>query len=90
VARLHALDPDCTFFLQQNPAVIDAGAFHNDVIATSHHDVLLYHELAFIDADAELERLERTYERLLRSRSLTAEAVFCGARAPLPNKLLMA
>lgn len=62
VARLHQLDPDRTFFLQQNPEVVDAGAFHNDVIATSHNDVLLYHELAFLDADAELERLETTYQ----------------------------
>lgn len=63
IARLHRLDPDRTFFLQQNPEVIDAGAFHNDVIATSHNDVLLYHEKAFVDADAELDRLERIYER---------------------------
>jgi succinylarginine dihydrolase len=64
IARLHGLDPERTFFLQQNPAVIDAGAFHNDVIATSHNDVLLYHELAFVEAEAELERLERTYAAL--------------------------
>jgi succinylarginine dihydrolase len=64
IARLHRLDPERTFFLQQHPAAIDAGVFHNDVIATSHENVLLYHERAFVDADAELARLESVYARL--------------------------
>lgn len=63
IARRHRLDPERTFFLQQHPAAIDYGVFHNDVIATSHQNVLLYHERAFIDANAELERLEFTYAR---------------------------
>jgi succinylarginine dihydrolase len=61
VARLHKLDPKRTFFLQQHPAAIDAGVFHNDVIATSHQDVLLHHELAFLNGEEELERLEQTF-----------------------------
>ena len=39
-----------TFFVRQNPAAIDAGVFHNDVIAVAHLHVLLYHELAFADS----------------------------------------
>lgn len=50
VARLHQLDPSWTIFAQQNPEVIDAGVFHNDVIAVGTDNVLLYHEDAFIDA----------------------------------------
>ena len=48
VARLHGLNPAHTFFVQQNPAVIDQGAFHNDVVAVGNREVLLYHEHAFL------------------------------------------
>lgn len=49
VARLHQLNPDRTMFVQQTPAVIDQGVFHNDVIAVSHRQVMFCHELAFVD-----------------------------------------
>lgn len=49
VARLHQLDPERTLFAQQNPAVIDQGVFHNDVIAVSNEQVLFCHELAFLN-----------------------------------------
>lgn len=62
IARQHRLNPEATFFLKQHPAAIEAGVFHNDVIATSHENVLLHHEFAFIDADEELNRLERAFE----------------------------
>ena len=48
VARLHQLDPAHTVFAQQNPAVIDQGVFHNDVIAVSNQQVLFCHQLAFL------------------------------------------
>ncbi|OVZ90227.1 N-succinylarginine dihydrolase [Yersinia frederiksenii] len=48
VARLHLLEPDRTVFVQQNPAVIDQGVFHNDVIAVSNQNVLFHHQHAFI------------------------------------------
>jgi succinylarginine dihydrolase len=48
VARLHQLDPDRTVFMQQNPAVIDQGVFHNDVIAVSNQNVLFHHQHAFV------------------------------------------
>jgi succinylarginine dihydrolase len=38
--------------VQQNPAVIDAGAFHNDVVAVGSREVLFYHEHAFLHVDA--------------------------------------
>ncbi len=61
IARMHRLDPETTFFLRQHPKAISAGVFHNDVIATSNEGVLLHHELAFVDADAELARLEKVF-----------------------------
>jgi succinylarginine dihydrolase len=49
VARLHGLDPERTLFVEQNPAAIAAGAFHNDVVAVANERVLFTHELAFAD-----------------------------------------
>lgn len=47
IARLHNLDDERCIFLKQNPAAIDAGVFHNDVIAVGNLDTLVFHELAF-------------------------------------------
>jgi succinylarginine dihydrolase len=47
IARRHQLDPKRVLLLQQAPAAIDAGVFHNDVIAVGDGDVLLFHEQAF-------------------------------------------
>ncbi|MEE8294561.1 MAG: N-succinylarginine dihydrolase, partial [Sphingomonadales bacterium] len=49
IARRHQLDPDQTHFVQQNPAAIDGGAFHNDVVSVSNKNVFFYHEEAFVD-----------------------------------------
>ena len=47
IARLHGLGEAHVVFAQQNPDVIDAGVFHNDVIAVGNGNVLFCHELAF-------------------------------------------
>jgi succinylarginine dihydrolase len=52
VARLHCLDHERVLFVEQNPAAIAAGAFHNDVVAVANQNVLLVHELAFAEAEA--------------------------------------
>lgn len=49
IARLHGLSDAHTVFAQQNPTAIDAGVFHNDVIAVGNGNVLFYHEQAFLD-----------------------------------------
>lgn len=51
VARLHRLDPERTLFVEQNPAAIAAGAFHNDVVAVANEQVLFTHEQAFADPE---------------------------------------
>lgn len=51
VARLHRLDPQRTLFVEQNPAAIAAGAFHNDVVAVANERVLFAHEQAFADPE---------------------------------------
>ncbi|MBK4995370.1 N-succinylarginine dihydrolase [Pseudomonas sp. S37] len=57
VARLHGLSDDGVVYAQQNPAVIDQGVFHNDVIAVGNGEVLFYHEDAFLDTDTVLGQL---------------------------------
>ena len=62
IARLHQLNPDDTFFLQQNPAAIDAGVFHNDVISVGNQNVLLCHEFAFVEQASQLQRIRDRFQ----------------------------
>ncbi|BAW24944.1 MULTISPECIES: N-succinylarginine dihydrolase [Pseudomonas] len=57
VARLHGLSDGGVVYAQQNPAVIDQGVFHNDVISVGNGEVLFYHEDAFLETDAVLGQL---------------------------------
>ena len=52
VARLHGLSAQTALHAQQNPAAIDAGVFHNDVIAVGNRELLFAHEDAFLAPDA--------------------------------------
>ena len=52
LARRHQLAPERTVFARQSSAAIDAGAFHNDVVAVAHENVLFHHEHAFEDKAA--------------------------------------
>lgn len=49
VARRHGLSAHQVVYAQQNPAVIDAGVFHNDVIAVGNRNAHFYHQDAFLD-----------------------------------------
>lgn len=61
IAANHQLvDENRLFFLQQNPEVIGKGVFHNDVIATAHNQLLLFHEKAFSDPKI-LEEIKAAY-----------------------------
>ena len=62
VARLHGLGAQRAVFASQDPAVIDQGVFHNDVIAVGNGNVLLYHEQAFLDERGTLDALHRAME----------------------------
>lgn len=61
IARLHGLDSKRTVYAQQNPNVIDAGVFHNDVIAVGNGNALLYHEEAFRDSESVIAALQAAY-----------------------------
>ena len=57
VARLHHLSPESVLYAQQNPAVIDQGVFHNDVIAVSNQQMLFCHQHAFVNQPELLAQL---------------------------------
>ena len=61
LARLHRLDPAATIFARQDPRAIDAGAFHNDVVAVGNCNVLLYHELAYSNSAHLMEEVDRKF-----------------------------
>jgi succinylarginine dihydrolase len=63
IARLHRLDPSRVVFLQQNPAAIDAGVFHNDVASVGNQNLLFYHEQAFVDGKRAITELQKSFAR---------------------------
>ncbi|MBS7670897.1 N-succinylarginine dihydrolase [Croceicoccus gelatinilyticus] len=51
IARRHGLDDTRTLFIEQSPVAIEAGAFHNDVVAVANEHVLFCHEQAFANRE---------------------------------------
>ena len=62
IARMHGLSEDGIVFAQQNPKVIDAGVFHNDVIAVGNQNLLIYHEKAFLNQKVILAGIKKKFE----------------------------
>lgn len=57
IAKQHQCENKAVF-AQQNPAVIDAGVFHNDVIAVGNLNVLFFHQHAFSNHEALLKKIQ--------------------------------
>ncbi len=64
VARAHGLDPARTIFIEQNPAAIEAGAFHNDVVAVANGPVLFTHAEAFADQQLVYDAIRAAFPAL--------------------------
>ena len=64
VARLHGLDLARTVFIEQNPAAIAAGAFHNDVVAVANGRVLFTHAEAFADQARAYDAIRAAFPQL--------------------------
>jgi len=64
ISRAHVLDPAQRVFAQQNPKIIDAGAFHNDVVSVSNLNTFFMHEEAFVDKAIMQDELRRKYAQL--------------------------
>ncbi len=59
ISRLHQIDPKKVIFLQQHPNAIDAGAFHNDVLAVGNKQLFLYHEEAFLKSHQVIDEIKK-------------------------------
>ena len=64
IVRRHGVPDESVVYAQQRPDVIDAGVFHNDVIAVGNQGVLFCHAHAFVDQPAVYAALR---EKLSRS-----------------------
>ncbi|MEM9501746.1 MAG: N-succinylarginine dihydrolase [Pseudomonadota bacterium] len=64
IARAHRLDPARAIFIEQNPAAIEAGAFHNDVVAVANERVLFTHAEAFADQRGAYEAIRAAFPAL--------------------------
>lgn len=73
VSRKHGIKNGQALFLQQNPAVIDAGVFHNDVIAVGNEGFFFCHEKAFLNQKSVLNDLKKTYRSLFKSDLVIVE-----------------
>jgi succinylarginine dihydrolase len=75
IARGHQLDPSRLLFVQQNPAAIDAGVFHNDVISVSNQNLFLYHEQAFVNTSEVVEAIQNKMAGTLIAIKVTSAAL---------------
>ena len=75
VAQLGLLDRARCVFAQQNADAIDAGVFHNDVIAVGNGNMLLCHERAFEDRVATLASLRNVVGDSLVIAEISADEV---------------
>lgn len=64
VARAHGLDPEKCVFIEQNPAAIEAGAFHNDVVSVANERVLFTHAEAFADQQGAYDAIRAAFPAL--------------------------
>lgn len=64
VAKLGQVKKDRSFFVQQNPEAIDAGVFHNDVIAMNTTRLIIVHEKAFVDQGSVINEWRRAGEQM--------------------------
>ena len=64
VARRHGLAPERTVFIEQNPAAIEAGAFHNDVVSVANERVLFTHAEAFADRQGAYDAIREAFPAL--------------------------
>jgi succinylarginine dihydrolase len=65
IARRHGLTSALTLHLQQSRAAIEAGAFHNDVVAVASRNVLFCHEHAFEDRAGAYQAIKHACDGLM-------------------------
>jgi len=75
ISQLHGLDENRVVYAQQNPKIIDAGAFHNDVVSVSNLNTFFMHEEAFVNKGAMQDELRRKYDGELHFIEVPTEQV---------------
>lgn len=73
IARIHRLDPQRVVFANQNPAAIDAGVFHNDVISVGNQNLFFYHEKAFLNTLETISILNNSVEKFCQTHFIPIE-----------------
>ncbi len=81
IARRHGLNADNIVYWQQNPHAIDAGAFHNDVVAVGNKDLLFCHADAFLHQQDAIVELQKRF--LLTAKKPLSLLVVDGREVPL-------
>jgi succinylarginine dihydrolase len=61
IARRHGIKD--FLMIQQTPAAIDAGVFHNDVISVGNESVLLMHELSFVEQESVVNSIQNFFDK---------------------------
>lgn len=64
IARLHGIADAQLILARQNPAAIDAGVFHNDVISVGNENLFFFHEACFEHEDAVLAEIREKWTAL--------------------------
>lgn len=61
IANTHCVGSARSLFFQQNPEAIDAGVFHNDVVAVANENVLFLHSKAYANQKECLSQLQTAW-----------------------------
>ncbi|MEO1658888.1 MAG: N-succinylarginine dihydrolase [Pseudomonadota bacterium] len=64
IAHQQGIDEANSVFMLQKAEAIDAGVFHNDVVAVANGPALLYHQHAYENTEASLDEIRRKAEPL--------------------------
>ncbi len=81
IARQHGIGPERALFWQQRPDAIDAGVFHNDVIATADRELLWGHRDGWVEGESKFAAAARCYRSLARAELYCLETA--GSDIPL-------
>ncbi|MEM6912776.1 MAG: N-succinylarginine dihydrolase, partial [Pseudomonadota bacterium] len=64
IAAQQGIDETQSVFMLQKAEAIDAGVFHNDVVAVANEQALLYHQHAYDNTEESLDEIRRKAEPL--------------------------
>ena len=81
IARHHGLSENGVVYAQQNPDLIDAGVFHNDVISVGNANVLFHYEDVFVNTPAVIDDIRRKMDGIADFTSIEVPQ----SAVPLPD-----